>query len=274
MLQYQLAQSPSTWAEGLYRHAGDEIALDKIGRIAICGLRMIVSHGKRFIFFHVPKCAGTSLRDVLKRYHDDSESFWYRKYNPYFGCEIDYAHLRLWELHALFPRIFDAMSHYQTLALVRNPYERFISALAQHLTAFHPNLDYYSADKHLLRSYAERFIDQELRLERLLGNARFIHFSFQTWYIMLGSRRFVRHVLPIPNDTRGWTEVFATLGVAPAPVGHANPRGGPLMHLLRIEGILEWIEKFYKSDFDWMRSDPNVAALAARPHFSHGNDPT
>ncbi len=42
---------------------------------------------------------GTSFRDALKRYHDDAENFWYRRYHPYFACEIDLAHMRLWELH-------------------------------------------------------------------------------------------------------------------------------------------------------------------------------
>jgi Sulfotransferase family len=226
---------------------------------------MIVSHAKRFIFLHVPKCAGTSFRDALKAYHDDAENFWYRRNDPYFGCEVDYAHMRLWELHALFPRIFDAMAHYETLALVRNPYERFISALAQHLTAFHQNLDYYAADKEILRGYAERFIEQELRIERVLGNARFVHFSFQTWYIALGELRLARHVLPIPNNDQGWAQVFGKLGVPPAPIGRSNPRGGPLSHLLRNEGMLQWIENFYRSDFDWLRRDPNLAALTVRP---------
>jgi hypothetical protein len=226
---------------------------------------MIVSHSKRFIFVHIPKCAGTSFRDALKRYHDDSENFWYRRYHPYFGCEIDYAHMRLWELHALFPGILDAMAHYETLALVRSPYERFISALAQHLTAFHPNLDYYGADRDTLCGYAERFIDQELRMDRVVGNARFVHFSFQTWYISLGERRLVRHVLPIPNNNQGWAQVFGKLHVLPEPVGRSNPRSGPLAQLLQIEGIVQWIEDFYKSDFDWFRRDPTLAALSARP---------
>jgi hypothetical protein len=173
--------------------------------------------------------------------------------------------MRLWELHTLYPRIFDAMANYETLALVRNPYERFISALAQHLTAFHPNLDYYSTDKELLRTYAERFIEQELRIERVLGNARFVHFSFQTWYIALGGRRFARHVLPIPNNAQGWAQIFGKLHVLPEPVGRSNPRGGPSNHLLRIEGILQWIENFYKRDFEWLRREPNLAALVARP---------
>jgi len=235
---------------------------------------MIVSHAKRFIVLHIPKCAGTSFREALKGYHDDNEKFWYRRYCPYFGCEVDYAHMRLWELHALFPRVFDALASYKTLALVRNPYERFISALAQHLTAFHPKLDYYSADKDLLREYAERFIADELRMERVVGNARFVHFSLQTWYIMLGERRLVPQVLPIPNDAKGWADIFAGLGIPPAPVGRSNRRGRPLQHLLRIEGILQWIEAFYKRDFDWMRGDPILAPLTARPNSMGGEGRT
>jgi hypothetical protein len=157
------------------------------------------------------------------------------------------------------------MGHYETLALLRSPYERFLSALAQHLTAFHPNLDYYAADKEALRRYAERFIDRELRMERVLSNARFIHFSFQTWYIALGQPRFVRHVMPIPSNDQGWAQAFGKLGVPSEPVGRSNPRGAPLTHLLRIEGILQWIENFYKSDFDWLRNDPALAALTVRP---------
>jgi hypothetical protein len=231
---------------------------------------MIVSHSKQFIFLHIPKCAGTSFRDVLKPYHDDNENFWYRRHSGYFGCELDYAHLRLWELHALCPRLFDALAGYKSLALMRNPYERFISALAQHLTAFHPKLDYYAVDKEVLREYAGRFIRDELRMERVLGNARFVHFSPQTWYITLGGRRLVHQVLPIPSDATGWAEIFASLGVPAAPVGRSNRRGAPLRHLLRIEGILQWIEAFYKADFTWMRGDPGLAALTARPSSLHG----
>ena len=229
---------------------------------------MIVSHSRQFIFLHIPKCAGTSFRNALKPYHDDSQSFWYRHHSAYFGCELDYAHLRLWELHALFPRLFEALASYKTLALMRNPYERFISALAQHLTAFHPKLDYYAADKALLREYAERFIGEELRMERVLGNARFIHFSLQTWFIMLGDRRLAREVLPIPGDAAGWAGIFASLGVPPAPIGRSNSRGGPLRHLLRVEGILQWVEAFYRRDFEWMRADPALAALTMRPNIA------
>jgi hypothetical protein len=49
----------------------------------------------------------------------------------------------------------------------------------------------------------------------------------ETWYIYLGERRLVHHVLPIPNNNQGWAQVFDKLHVLPAPVGRSNLRGGP-----------------------------------------------
>ena len=83
-------------------------------------MSLIVSHAKRFICFHIPKWVGTSFREVLKPYHDDVENFGIAD-KSVFRLRIDAAHMRLWELLALFPRIFDAMPDYETLALVRTP---------------------------------------------------------------------------------------------------------------------------------------------------------
>lgn len=232
---------------------------------ADCGRLMIVSHTNRFIFLHNPKCAGTSFRESIAGYHDDAETFWKWHRHDYFSNQVDYGHLRLWELHAIFPHIFSLIPEYNSLVLVRNPYERFISALAEHLTTLHHNLDIYSTPAELQARYAERFIEEELRMERVLGNVTFIHFSLQIWFIRLGEQQMVRHVLPVPRDDAGWADVFGKLNLPPEPVGRLNHRGGPLAHLLRSERVLDWIEKFYKSDFDWLRAQPNLAGLAARP---------
>jgi hypothetical protein len=226
---------------------------------------MIVSHAKRFIFLHIPKCAGTSFRESLKPYHDDPDSFWYQRHDPYFSREVDYAHLRSWELLALFPHMFDLLTEYNTMALVRSPYQRFISALTQRLTAFHPKLDFNAMDKTTVRECAENFIRDELRIERVLGNADFIHFSLQTWYINLGERRLARHVMPIPTNDDGWSKVFGVIGLPSASVGHLNRRRQPFDHLLENPAMLEYIETFYKSDLDWLRREPTLAALAERP---------
>jgi hypothetical protein len=157
---------------------------------------MIVSHADRFVFIHNPKCAGTSFRNALQRYYDKSEALWFRSPNTYFGCEIDLGHLRLWELFALYPAIFESIPRYNSLVLVRNPYERFISALAQYLTWFWPQIDLRSMPEGLRRRYAEQFIYKELRMARVLGEAIFVHFphnpGMSCWANVESYRTFFR----------------------------------------------------------------------------------
>jgi len=229
---------------------------------------MIVSHAKRFIFVHSPKCAGTSAQVMLRQYHDDQELFLNARYSVHFGREVNYQHMRSWELEALFPRIVSAMGDYETLALVRNPYDRFVSALAQ----FERTLDVTTASERSLLGHVERLIDRELRREAVIGNPRFIHFSLQSWYSMLGDRRLVKHVCPIPADDYGWAAVFAKLGVASFPVRRLNVRGPVLAHLLGDRGIIDWIEEFYRSDFEWLRGEAALGDLTARPVRFYGRD--
>ncbi len=89
---------------------------------------MIVSHANRFIFFHNPKCAGTSFRDALKLYHDDGFNFWDIFHAPYFKNHIDHTHLRLWEIQAQFPHLFRCAESYNSVIFVRSAHARFLSA--------------------------------------------------------------------------------------------------------------------------------------------------
>src|SRR5579862_369699 len=99
---------------------------------------MIVSHRQQFIFFHNPKCAGMSFREVLKERHDDEKQFWGPSPAPYFRVPLDHSHLRLWELHALYPRLFECALSYNSVILVRHPYKRFLAALNEHFKKFQP----------------------------------------------------------------------------------------------------------------------------------------
>jgi hypothetical protein len=226
---------------------------------------MIVSHAKRFVFVHSPKCAGTSAQAMLRQYHDDQELFLNARYSVHFGREVNYQHMRSWELEALFPRIVSAMDDYETLALARNPYDRFVSAVAQYFAQFERTLDVTTASERSLLGHVQRLIDRELRREAVIGDPRFIHFSLQSWYSMLGDRRLVKHVCPIPAGDDGWAAVFAKLGVTSFPLRRLNIRGPVLAHLLEDRGIVEWIEEFYRSDFDWLRGEAALRGLTARP---------
>lgn len=102
---------------------------------------MIISHAHRFIFFHNPKCAGTSFRDALQPYHDDAFTFWGIFYAPYFRNHIDHTHLRLWEMQAQFPAVFACTACYNSVIFVRNPYARFLAAVNEHFKKFQPQID-------------------------------------------------------------------------------------------------------------------------------------
>jgi hypothetical protein len=77
---------------------------------------MIVNHSRRFIFFHVPKAAGTSLRTSLRSVFGSTRPPGSRHLTPaeYFGRLNWY---RRWKV-----------SDYFTFCFVRDPFERFGSA--------------------------------------------------------------------------------------------------------------------------------------------------
>jgi hypothetical protein len=56
---------------------------------------MIVSDRHRFVFIHIPKCAGTSVRNVLEGFDETGGRFNTRiADDPKFG-RLDYTHLPL-----------------------------------------------------------------------------------------------------------------------------------------------------------------------------------
>lgn len=92
---------------------------------------MIVSHRYGFVFMHNPKVGGTSVRATIERFHDDETGFW--------GSDpaarpapVDRAHLGLDEVAAHYPGTWARMQDYAVFCLVRDPWGRFFSSLAEH----------------------------------------------------------------------------------------------------------------------------------------------
>jgi hypothetical protein len=90
---------------------------------------VIVSHVNKFIFFHNPKCAGTSFRDMLKPYHDDELTFW--------GIFL----FALFQEPHRSPGIFACTESYNSVIFLRNPNARFLSAVNEHMKKFQPQVD-------------------------------------------------------------------------------------------------------------------------------------
>lgn len=94
---------------------------------------MIISETKSFAFIHVPKCAGTSIRNSLFPYDTRNNYFWLH-YNIPGASEtcanlaIDKAHMPLAILKNLYPNDFRLLSELTTFAASRHPLKRLISA--------------------------------------------------------------------------------------------------------------------------------------------------
>jgi glycosyltransferase involved in cell wall biosynthesis len=155
---------------------------------------VIISDKHRFVFVHVPKCAGTTIRWRLKHLDDRNGDFTNGVFmHPKLGL-IDYVHLPMHILRDHFPAEFAAIRDYWSFAITRDPYARFASSLAQHLNM-------YGAVPLLQSSVPEieREIEKVIAYLRSLRPgelpaAQYIHFHPQVGYLSVDGERIVKSV--------------------------------------------------------------------------------
>ncbi|MEO8713476.1 MAG: sulfotransferase family 2 domain-containing protein [Acetobacteraceae bacterium] len=222
---------------------------------------MIVSHARKFIFFHNPKCAGTSFRDALKFWHDDPFSFWGIFPAPYFRNRIDHTHIRLWELLAQFPHLYTCAESYNSLIFVRNPYLRFLSAMNEHFKKFRPHIDLAAMAPEARIVLVERFLRDALDIARITTDWRFVHFSPQIWQIRLGHRIVPRHIVPMDGNPGFYTHAMTLLGLPALAMPWHNPSPIDLSGVLRSKVVIEFVRDFYTDDFALFATDPALTGL-------------
>lgn len=160
---------------------------------------MIISDRFRFVFVHIPKCGGTSVRVALSRF-DDRNSYYslcaLRK-NKDIGL-LDYAHIPLKLLESYFKDDFECVRKYSGFAVFRDPYARFPSSLAQRLMMFKGRkLELLS------RGEVKREIDEVIKYithespNVPIINPEFIHFSRQIDYVEVDGNRIIERIYPI-----------------------------------------------------------------------------
>jgi hypothetical protein len=232
-------------------------------RIPTENRQVIVSHANRFIFFHNPKCAGTSFREALQPYHDDAFTFWGIFYSPYFRNRIDHTHLRLWEMQAQFPQVFGCAETYNSVIFVRSPYARFLSAVNEHVKNYQPQINLAAMTPEQRVEVVETFIRRGLTIARIMTDWRFIHFSPQLWYLRFGDRTIPRHVIPMGSDDAFVREGLSLLGLPGLVVPHHNPSPIDLTPALASPVVAGFVREFYADDFAYLRADERLAPLAA-----------
>jgi hypothetical protein len=158
---------------------------------------MIISDTYKFAFIHIPKCAGTTVRNMLLDYDDLQGTHTSRiDTHPILG-PLDYVHIPLFCLKDHFPDLFGKVSAYWSFTIVRDPYSRFTSALFQRI------------DRHCAtpaRLMTQKELEHEARQvmdflrdnggENVLLPPEYIHFQRQSDFIILNGEKIVDAIYP------------------------------------------------------------------------------
>ncbi|MGJ5620524.1 sulfotransferase family 2 domain-containing protein [Sulfitobacter sp. MF3-043] len=196
---------------------------------------MILSDRYRFVFIHVPKCAGTSVRAAVLPYHDaDSRFLKAVELHPELG-EIDFRHLPLALLRDIDPDAFEKLKTYDSFALLRDPFQRFRSALAQR-TKMYLGKEFAQLDQADIHAEIDLVVDY-LQSEPRVIAPEFIHFSRQSDYVGINGVQLVRHLYPMERLDLLGAALGRHFGTDALQIGHANKttvfRHPQLKNLLR-----------------------------------------
>lgn len=124
---------------------------------------MIISHRHRFVFVHIPKCAGTTVRTQLARCDPEHVSLQDSGTHPVLG-QIDFGHIPLPVLRVHFPRYHASLADYPAFAVLRERALRILDAVAA---------------------------------EPDTPPARLIYFARQADFVFDGNTRLVEHLIPL-----------------------------------------------------------------------------
>ena len=224
-------------------------------------VKLIVSHKNEFVFVHIPKCAGSSFRSVIAPYHDDAETFWSIRYDEYFQRQMDYAHLRLWELAAIQPNVFAALDRYKTVVFARNPYQRFVSAIAEHYSQYRPHEPLLELNIEQQLAKIEDFVRTQLTIGQVLSDFRYVHFSPQAWFIQLGRVRKIKNVVPMLADRNFSEQGMRCLGLPMTKMPTLNSKSLDVPAILTSPVVLSFVREFYQQDFQLFEGHEDLRPL-------------
>jgi hypothetical protein len=155
---------------------------------------MIICPTHGFVFVHVPKCAGSSVRGQIE--HCDPAHIAQARVgkHPVLGT-IDYGHIPLDQLRVHFPEHYAAVRDLDAFAVVRDPLARFGSALRQVLWQYEKRpMTLIPPDE--LRDMTLRMLDN-VAAEIDAPSHRFIFFMRQERFVFDEGRQLTRNLIPL-----------------------------------------------------------------------------
>lgn len=172
---------------------------------------MIISDKHRFVFVHIPKCAGTSVRRALAPYDDYNGWFNNRiDFDPNFG-KLDFVHLPLSVMEKVLPDEYKKLCSYDAYALVRHPESRFQSAFSQYVKMYRGTELAQMQDNEIDREVDS--VISILKSTKDLTEPKLIHFMRQEDFIKDDFGIHVENIFPVTQVDKLLSALSQRIGV-------------------------------------------------------------
>lgn len=171
---------------------------------------MIISDKHRFVFVHVPKCAGTSVRKALAPYDDYHGWFNDRIDNHCKFGELDFVHLPLEIMQTVLPKEYKKVVSYDAFAFIRDPESRFQSAFAQYVKV-HRKIELAQMENKEINREVSNIINI-LNSSEFLIKPELIHFMRQECFLKDQSGYHVENIYPLTEVDRFLADISKKIG--------------------------------------------------------------
>lgn len=201
---------------------------------------MIISQHHRFIFSHNPKVAGSAVRQVLGHLHDHHIEFWHQAWYREFGRVMDMAHVPLHDLASIID-----LNDYNVLVLVRDPYTRFMSSIAEHCRQHGILL----ADADHMNRWVHTIMDEA----NFRFNWKYIHFCPQHYFAYnVGKIKVIKFDLPRGAwfSVQRWMTQTLGIDVGELPIVRSSVSYANKFSIYQLDDrSIALINRIYHTDF-------------------------
>ena len=210
---------------------------------------MIISDNLKFIFIHNPRCAGMSIRTALQSL--DTSNNYFSGYIHAEGKQLALMHLPMEQVMNYYPEVYDAMDHYFTFMVVRDPITRFVSAFNRlHDKEYEGYLNFSKTYRDSLNGFIFTFNPENL--DNFTYQYR--HFYRQRDMAYIGESCYADKIIrfeSLKSDLEHMVWLNFPLHLALRPLKHLNARPvrEPVTELLTNHSI-DKIRSWYEKDFE------------------------
>lgn len=226
---------------------------------------MIISDIYKFWFIHNPKVAGSSVRKSLLRYNTSDLELWHQRHIPSLDRIIDMSHIAAADVK----HVVTVPDDYFKFGFIREPYERFFSAVGEHSRQNAIDL----TSKEVLSD----FVINKLTQTSVRFDWNYSHFSPQHYYFYEGNKCIADFIGLQSQLYAEWTKVLGVLQLDPELHKLTHERNyGPepviteqYLNERLTKEALERVNQLYAKDWFWFGSKFESKMIGGLPSGTH-----